>query len=47
MKPNAMTNKRNYKQDFDNQLAMFYPGFRKYGLIFYPRYFENGSLEPG
>ena len=29
MKPNAMTNKRNYKQDFDNQLAMFYPWFQR------------------
>ena len=29
MKPNAMINKRNYKQDFDNQLAMFYPGFQR------------------
>ena len=24
-----MTNKRNYKQDFDNQLAMFYPAFQR------------------
>ena len=24
-----MTNKGNYKQDFDNQLAMFYPGFQR------------------
>lgn len=29
MKPNAMTNKRNNKQDFDNQLTMFYPGLQK------------------
>ena len=29
MKPNAMINKRNYKQEFDNQLAMFYPGFQR------------------
>ena len=29
MKPNAVTYKRNYKQDFDNQLAMFYPGFQR------------------
>ena len=58
MKPNAMTNKRNYKQDFDNQLAMSTLGYRgylfliyssywKYGLISYPRYFKKGSLEPG
>ena len=33
MKPNAMINKRNYKQDFDNQLAMSTLGSR--GYLFY------------
>ena len=58
MKPNAMTNKRNYKQDFDNHwqcytlgsrgyLFLIYSSYWKYGLIFYPRYFKNGSLELG